>query len=153
MESTDKCQKSHDVPGQYPDDEIKDNWVVVTSGREQEQQPSTNATKRVHKQNPRRRPLTSRLGKRSTITFNRPSTPTPSMDNTTESSTTETSASETRLSSEAQRHAAKIRRIEREEDASLRRLNKQLQTMIREGKEALGTRIEVEEDTMDMEDF
>ena len=51
---------------------------------------------------------------------------------------------------EAQRHAAKIRKQEREEDASIRRLNQQLKAMIREGKEALGTRIEV--DDIDFDD-
>lgn len=56
------------------------------------------------------------------------------------------------LAAEAQRYAAKIRRREKEEDASIRRLNQQLKAMIREGKEALGTKIEID-DTMDMDDF
>lgn len=38
-----------------------------------------------------------------------------------------------------------MRRREKEEDASLRRLNDQLQAMIREGKEALGTKFEVDD--------
>jgi hypothetical protein len=38
-----------------------------------------------------------------------------------------------------------MRRKEREEDASLQRLNKQLQAMIREGKEALGTTVVVDD--------
>lgn len=41
----------------------------------------------------------------------------------------------------------KIRRKERKEDESIQRLNKQLQDMIREGKEALGTTIEIEDET------
>ncbi len=41
----------------------------------------------------------------------------------------------------------KIRRKERKEDESIQRLNKQLQDMIREGKEALGTTIEIEDDS------
>jgi hypothetical protein len=48
-----------------------------------------------------------------------------------------------------QRQAAKMRRKEREEDASIQRLNMQLQAMIREGKEALGTTVVV--DDMDMD--
>jgi hypothetical protein len=44
-----------------------------------------------------------------------------------------------------QRQAAKMRRKERDEDASIQRLNKQLQAMIREGKEALGTTVVVED--------
>ncbi|MCJ1370752.1 hypothetical protein MMC20_001965 [Loxospora ochrophaea] len=52
--------------------------------------------------------------------------------------------SESPVSAEAQRYAARIRRKEAEEDANLQRLNKQLQTMIKEGKHALGTKFEVE---------
>ena len=60
---------------------------------------------------------------------------------------------ESPVSVETQRYMARRRRMEREEDASLRRLNEQLQAMIREGKQALGTRVEVEmEDGYDMED-
>ena len=55
---------------------------------------------------------------------------------------------------EAKRYAAMVRRREHEEDRNLRRLNKQLKAMIKEGKEALGTRIEVDiegegEETLD----
>ncbi|EEH07468.1 conserved hypothetical protein [Histoplasma capsulatum G186AR] len=52
---------------------------------------------------------------------------------------------------EAQRLAARAKRREREEDASIRRLNQQLKAMIKEGKEALGTTIEIEDDGIDME--
>jgi hypothetical protein len=48
-----------------------------------------------------------------------------------------------------QRQAARLRRREREEDASIQRLNKQLQAMIREGREALGTTVEVDDFEMD----
>lgn len=47
---------------------------------------------------------------------------------------------------EAARMAAAVRRREREEDASLSRLNEQLRAMIREGREALGTRVEIGDD-------
>lgn len=47
---------------------------------------------------------------------------------------------------EVQRHAARIRKRELEEDANLKRFNQQLKAMIREGKEALGTKIEVVEE-------
>ncbi|KAL9584575.1 MAG: hypothetical protein Q9212_002038 [Teloschistes hypoglaucus] len=47
---------------------------------------------------------------------------------------------------EAQRHAARIRRRELEEDADLKRFNRQLKAMIRQGKEALRTTIEVTEE-------
>ena len=56
------------------------------------------------------------------------------------------------VSVETQRYVAQMRRMEREEDASLRRLNRQLQTMIKEGKQALGTQVEI--DDLDMgEDY
>jgi len=50
---------------------------------------------------------------------------------------------------EAQRWVAQKKKEEREADESMRRLERQLKAMIREGKEALGTRVEVE---MDYED-
>ena len=53
---------------------------------------------------------------------------------------------------EAQRWAALKRKEEREADESIRRLDAQLKAMIREGKEALGTKIEVEMDDDD-DDF
>ncbi len=49
-------------------------------------------------------------------------------------------------SPDVQRFEKKIRRKERKEDESIQRLNKQLQDMIKEGKEALGTKFEVEDD-------
>jgi hypothetical protein len=52
---------------------------------------------------------------------------------------------------EAQRWAALKKKEEREADESIRRLDKQLKAMIREGKEALGTKIEVEIDDDDLE--
>lgn len=52
-------------------------------------------------------------------------------------------------SKEAARWAALKKKEEREADQSLRRLDAQLKAMIREGKEALGTRIEVEIDVDD----
>ena len=53
---------------------------------------------------------------------------------------------------EAARWAALKKKEEREADQSIRRLDAQLKAMIREGKEALGTRIEVEIDADD-DDF
>ena len=51
------------------------------------------------------------------------------------------------VSADVQRHAARIRKRELEEDANLRRFNQQLKAMIKEGKQALGTKIEVEDDS------
>ncbi|KAL9638398.1 MAG: hypothetical protein Q9164_001576 [Protoblastenia rupestris] len=58
---------------------------------------------------------------------------------------------ESPVSVEVQRHAARLRKKEAEEDANLKRFNKQLKVMIREGKEALGTKFEVEEIEVDEE--
>ncbi|MCJ1354417.1 MAG: hypothetical protein MMC33_004405 [Icmadophila ericetorum] len=52
---------------------------------------------------------------------------------------------ESPMSPEAQKFVAKLRRKEAEEDREMTRLNAKLQAMIREGKEALGTKIEVED--------
>ncbi|KAI9828491.1 MAG: hypothetical protein M1826_006028 [Phylliscum demangeonii] len=48
------------------------------------------------------------------------------------------------VSPDAQRLLAQRRRQERQADASIRRFNQQLKDMIREGKEALGTRVVIE---------
>jgi hypothetical protein len=57
---------------------------------------------------------------------------------------------------EVQRWAAKRRQEEKDADEAMRKLNSQLKAMIREGKEALGTRVEVELDDaeeLSMEDL
>ncbi|MCJ1366899.1 hypothetical protein MMC16_006030 [Acarospora aff. strigata] len=50
------------------------------------------------------------------------------------------------LSPEAKQYAAKVRKREVEDDASIKRLNRQLKAMIREGKEALGTKFDVDDE-------
>ena len=52
----------------------------------------------------------------------------------------------TPASPDVQRFEKKIRRKEKREDESIQRLNRQLQDMIKEGKEALGTKFEIEDD-------
>lgn len=59
---------------------------------------------------------------------------------------------ESPVSVEAQKHAARMRRREMEDDAHLRRFNQQLKAMIKEGKEALGTKIVVENAMDDLTD-
>ena len=54
---------------------------------------------------------------------------------------------ESPVSADVQRHAARIRRRELEEDANLKRFNQQLKAMIRQGKEALGTTVEVAQES------
>ena len=50
---------------------------------------------------------------------------------------------ESPLNIDVQQQAARMRRRKLEEDANLKRFNQQLKAMIREGKEALGTTVEV----------
>jgi hypothetical protein len=47
-------------------------------------------------------------------------------------------------SAEVQRWAAKRRQEEKKADEGIRKINAQLEVMIRQGKEALGTKVEVE---------
>ena len=154
--------ESTPVPGQYPDDsEIQKNWVVVpTDGAAdcfsfdvENSRPST-PTKRGHHisdapgspQSRHKSATAPRLGKR--ISLSGQSTPTriPML------SPGGGKVRQSPVSVETQRYVAQMRRMEREEDASLRRLNRQLQTMIKEGKQALGTQVEI--DDLDMgEDY
>lgn len=54
------------------------------------------------------------------------------------------SAAHTLTSADVARYRAKKDREERKQDASMRKLNEQLRAMIREGKAALGTKVEVD---------
>ena len=49
------------------------------------------------------------------------------------------------MSANVEMHAARMRKKELEEEANLRRFNQRLKAMIKEGKEALGTKFEVED--------
>lgn len=139
------------IPGQYPEEGIERNWVVVPTepadpfvGNDAAGSPSARA-RRIHQaSSPRRRPaVMPRLGKKATTSSLRPSTPTRSP------ALASPRSRDGPPSADMQRYAAQMRRKEREEDASIRRLNRQLQAMIREGKEALGTTVEVDDVVMD----
>ncbi|KAJ0415633.1 hypothetical protein BJY00DRAFT_254932 [Aspergillus carlsbadensis] len=132
------------LPGEYPLDareaDINGNWVLVSprEGATSFGSPSTRPRSRrahvprgrvVHRRSPSKNALVSH----PSSNFSSPAQP-----------------HESPVSVQTQRYIAQQRRREREEDASLQRLNRQLQAMIQEGKQALGTRIEV--DDVDMED-
>ena len=137
------------IPGQYPDDNIDRSWVVVPEsadpfvGGSELPSPSLRSRRAFQVSSPRRRPaVMPRLAKKATYSGSHSPTkgqglPSPRLRDGP-------------ASADMQRQAAKMRRKEREEDASIQRLNKQLQAMIREGKEALGTTVEV--DDFDMYD-
>lgn len=138
------------MPGQYPEDDIQRNWVVVP---EEDRDIFVDAVslpspaRRANRKNvnpfhtQRRRAMMAHHGKRTrlqtTPTKPRPGSPT---------------SPQSPSSVETQRHVAQMRKRERQEDASLRRLNEQMEMMIKEGKAALGTRVEVGDADIDMED-
>jgi hypothetical protein len=136
------------IPGQFPDDDIQRDWVVVPDNDQDvfvDAVSRPSATRRANRKNvsplhtQRRRAMMSQLGSRahpqSTPTKARPMSP---------------RSPQSPSSAETQRHVAQMRRRERQEDASLRRLNHQLEAMIQEGRSALGTQVEVND--VDMED-
>ncbi|KAJ5464058.1 hypothetical protein N7475_007193 [Penicillium sp. IBT 31633x] len=138
------------VPGQYPDEEMERSWVVVPEssdtfvGSSELTSPSLRTRRAFQVSSPRRRPaVMPRLTKRGAYPAG-PQSPTKGQGLPSPRSR------DAPASQEIQRQAAKMRRKEREEDASIQRLNKQLQAMIREGKEALGTTVVV--DDLDMYD-
>ncbi|PGG97485.1 hypothetical protein GX51_07297 [Blastomyces parvus] len=161
-------------------DELQGNWVLVRNAKktkdaqEDDMSPSSthssSARKIARKSNSvtPRRVAVGRLARRQPLlTPARPSSsssshhhPHPQLSASHGKASYEAvkSSSPTKYGSspasiEAQRLAARAKRREREEDASIRRLNQQLKAMIKEGKEALGTTIEIEDDGMDMEDW
>lgn len=148
--SAEKDQVLHTpVPGQYPEEDVDRSWVVVPSepadpffGGDGAASPSLRA-RRIHQaSSPRRRPaVMPRLGKKAALLTTPVKNPGLSSPRSKDGPG----------SAEMKRRAAQIRREEREEDASIQRLNKQLQAMIREGKEALGTTVEVGDLEMDYE--
>lgn len=134
------------IPGQYPDEDIDRSWVVVPTGSsdpygdDSETASPCAKARRVHQaSSPRRRQaVMPKLAKKPYTPSRRPAVPSPR-------------SREGPASADMQRHAARMRRKEREEDASIQRLNKQLQDMIRQGKEALGTTVEVDDIDMDFD--
>lgn len=163
------------VPGQYPDEEAeqlrdKESWVFVQDSPSLKfsaaQSPSpTQFSRKVPRRSTAHRPQSRRslvnplrpITKRPTLNpvqpvavaplspTGRPSTPLKQPLSPTRASLPGSPASR-----EAQRFAAQVRRREREEDASIQKMNDQLKALIREGREALGSRVEV--DVMDFDD-
>lgn len=136
------------VPGQYPEDDIDRTWVVVPETSDQFvgsdlPSPSLRSRRAFQASSPRRRPaVMPRLAKKSGYSGSR--SPTKSQE------LPSPRFKDSPASADMHKQTAKMRRKEREEDASIQRLNKQLQAMIREGKQALGTTVEV--DDFDMYD-
>ena len=133
------------MPGQYPEeDEIDKSWVIIAD-QDLSHDPSSITTRAVRRRKVsspylRRQYASPRVGRKSTVQ--------PSTSSSSTSPTIKQMPSPGRRSTSSpitQRHAAQVQQRDREGDASLRRLNKQLRAMIKEGKEALGTQVEVED--------
>lgn len=158
--------ESTPIPGQYPDDnEIHKNWVMVQTDGPADcfsfGVEAPNPAKRVHRMcgtedlspTHHRSTAVPRVGKRTSL--GGPTTPTriPVPSSNSKSSNSKSSSNkkhrDSPVSAETQRFVAQMRRMEREEDANLRRLNRQLEMMIQEGKQALGAQFEVDELGMD----
>lgn len=161
------------IPGQFPRqveehsrgidaDDINNSWILVKN--EEPESARSSPTTHGPRKHARRisnaaRPMTprkavaTRTGRKSVLTAGgRPSSASQMASHASPKNLSPTKT-DNPASAEAQRYAAKARRREREEDASIQRLNQQLKAMIKEGKEALGTKIEVDDDSMDVEDF
>ena len=141
------------------DAELGASWVMIDRSNavaSRESSPSRIAARKVpmKSSSPGRRPA-SRAGQRPILPASRPSLTSfagspalcaggpASFANTRSPATSP--KHESPVSADVQRHMAKMRKRELEEDANLKRFNRRLQAMIKEGKEALGTRFEVDE--------
>lgn len=134
--------------------EISASWVLVGStSASREASPSRLSTRKIPTSNTSARRPIPKLGRRPILPASRPSLTSYAGSPGLRSDRPASYASprspitspkhESPLGAEVQRQAARIRKRELEEDANLQRFNQQLKAMIKEGKEALGTRFEV----------
>lgn len=142
--------------------DLRANWVMIGSASASRASSPTriSARKMPALGSPGRRPV-SRAGRRPVLPASRPSTSfagspglrsdRPASFAPTRSPIT-TPKHESPVNLEVQRHAARMRKRELEGDAHLKRMNNQLRAMIKEGKEALGTTFEIEDEADCMKD-
>ena len=133
--------------------DLRASWVMVgsTSTSRESSPTRISARKLPPICSPSRRPM-SRTVRRPILPASRPSTsyagspglrPDRPASFASSRSPNTTPKHESPLNLEVQRHAARMRKRELEDDAHLKRFNQQLKAMIKEGKEALGTRFEI----------
>jgi hypothetical protein len=165
------------VPGQYPeDDEIEwpstrpakrqhtdsgKGWVMVPEGLDYSTPISRMPSRRTTTAGTPTAARPALVSRRSLVPVSRrtsgishttsPAVQRPAMTPHKRSTSDVTSMKTTPLSPEAQRYVVEKRREERQADASIRRLNDQLKAMIKEGREALGTKVDIVDDVQ-MED-
>lgn len=142
--------------------DLRASWVIVGSvPASREPSPTRNSAQEMPPVcSPSRRPL-SRAARRPMLPASRPFTSyagspglradRPASFASSRSPIT-TPKHESPVNFEVQRHAARMRKRELKDDAHLNRFNEQLKAMIKEGKEALGTKFEVEYETDGMID-
>lgn len=142
--------------------DLRASWVIVGSvPTSRESSPTRLSARKVPSfSSPGRRP-TSKAGRRPVLPASRPlrtsyaGSPALRYDRPASFASTRSPVStpkhESPVNAQVQKHAARIKRREMEDEAHLMRFNQQLKAMIKEGKEALGTKFEVEE-TEDMID-
>ena len=134
-------------------EEISASWVLVSTSTSREASPSRLSSRKIHPSNTSARRPIPKLGKRPILPASRPSLTSYAGSPGLRSDRSASFASprspimspkhESPLSAEVRQQAARIRKRELEEDANLKRFNQQLKAMIKEGKEALGTKFEV----------
>lgn len=140
--------------------EISASWVLVDSAPlSREASPQRLSSRKIPTSNTSARRPIPKLGRRPVLPASRPSLTSyagsPGLQSDRQASYASprspitSSKHESPLSPEVQRQAARIRKRELEEDANLKRFNQQLKAMIKEGKEALGTKFEVLESVDD----
>ncbi|KAL8707881.1 MAG: hypothetical protein Q9220_007165 [cf. Caloplaca sp. 1 TL-2023] len=135
--------------------DMRDSWVMIgqTSIHSREGSPTRSSGRKMPPSSASgRRPMT-RTGKRPILSAHRLSltshagSPGMRSDRPASFAPSRSPATSPKRDSpgsvEMCRQAARIKRRELEEDANLKRLNQQLKAMIRQGKEALGTTVEV----------
>ena len=129
--------------------DLSASWVLVS----RETSPSRLSSRKIPPSNTSARRPIPKLGRRPVLPASKPSmtsfagSPGLCSDRSASfaspRSPNRSQKRESPLSADVQRQAARMRRRELEEDANLKRFNQQLKAMIKEGKEALGTTIEV----------
>ncbi|KAL8775371.1 MAG: hypothetical protein Q9209_000379 [Squamulea sp. 1 TL-2023] len=139
--------------------DMRENWVMVGHSpmSSREGSPVRLSNRKMPPSSASGRRPISRNGRRPVLSAHRPSftsqAGSPGMRSDGPASFASTRSPitspkrESPVSVDVQRHAARIRRRELEEDVNLKRFNQQLKAMIRQGKEALRTTIEVADET------
>lgn len=136
--------------------DLRRNWVMIggTSPSRASSPTRISARKVPALSSPGRKPV-SRAGRRPVLPASRPSTSfagSPGLRSDRPASFASSRSPitspkhESPVNLEGQRQAARMRKRELEEAAKLKRMNQRLQAMIKQGKEALGTTFEIEDE-------